>query len=916
MAFKWTHNLRNSLAETQTSTNQSITEQSLEQKQIVILEDEGARESMIAPLASTSQNTEILKQTVREDRKHTIPNFLNRLYTIDNFTWTKTAVRGEVLKTYRFPDKLLSNPAIAGKTRNFFGFRAGVELTVLVNKQPFQAGNLMISYLPHAKYNAPKLALHNDNTGIVSRSGAPRTNLDLMDGTRATLKVPYASPFVYYNLLTNEGTIGDFMISVYSPLADEASAGTVSVQVMARFIDIDLQFPTGILPATSDPLQQVTKQLALFSLSKDRGDMVEAQRILDETLEQINSGKFYHQMNTQCTNMKQKALPNMTNSNGQEHAHTISIDANNSLKSMNFGKAGPNEMDIKHILSIPCYHNAFSISTAQAAGTTVYSTVVSPTVLPNITGRPGTIVVDYMNFISQQHTKWRGSFKFLFYAVKTQFHSLRIRIWFCPGATSATGVDKDSCISKIVDLKELNTAEFEVPFVWPLPWLNCTTAPNSLGVLGVDVINAMVAPATVSSSIDVIVERAMGSDFKFNKPTTLTSMPMDITNVPTAPAMYRECLGPDHTSFCCRRPSLRIDIEQPDLTKFRHQMNTHSEQDHMHTPGDDTTFERPQSSREADELTMGQEISNISQHLKRSTRYLRSIQSITQPKYRYNEVPGTGSISYDAALSQYNFTATAFADTTIAITGSHAITAIKPFLTKDPVTSIISLRLPGDYLVEATATYWSLHNSDYSLDEILITEADNTTPLETEAFPVVTITSAINTPSRAFSIFPHHLPMGYFDPVGGAFHVPTYDSLTYYSSLYAFARGSVNIRFNTPNSNYLVTLNSENVGVASSSTGFDQVDYDPNTTTSSITQLIVPNVEGLGEIHVPYYASSYCTGINNQANFDPSASFSSLNEPETNILVAPYGDFSYFEMYRAAGSDFEFSYLTGPPLIK
>lgn len=880
------------------------------------MEDEGARESMIAPLKSTTQNAEILKQTVREDRIHTIPNFLNRLYTIDNFVWEKTSTRGEVLKTYRFPDKLLSNPAISGKTRNFFGFRAGVELVVLVNKQPFQAGNLMISYLPHAKYNAPKLALHLDKTGIVSRSGAPRTNLDLMDGTRATLKVPYASPFVYYNLLTGDGTIGDFFISVYSPLADEAAAGTVSVQVMARFIDIDLQFPTGALPITSSPFEQVSKQLALFNLSKDRGDMVEAQRILQDTLSRIDQGNFNFQMNTQCTNMKQKALPNMTNSNGQEHAHTISIDANNSLKSMNVGKAGPNEMDIKHILSIPCFHNAFSITTAQSAGTNVYSTLVSPTILPNIVTRPGTVAVDYMNFISQQHTKWRGSFKFLFFAIKTKFHSVRIRIWFCPGATSATGVDRDSCISKIIDLKELNTAEFEVPYVWPLPWLNCTTTPNSLGVLGVDVLNAMVAPSTVSSSIDVIIERAMGSDFEFNKPTTITNMPVDITGIPVAPTVWRECPGPDHTSFCCRRPELKITAEQFNENKFRFQMNTHSEQDHMHTPGDDTTFERPQSSKEADQLTMGQPITNITQHIARSTRYLRRSIKIQQPQYDFNVIAGTGSIVYDEALTVYTFTDTAFTDVTVPITGSTPVVAVKPFLVKTSDTGFVFAALPGNYILTPGAGSWAIHNLELSVDGVLVTEGSDLTPLETAAFPVVSITAITSKPSHALSLFPHHMPCAYYNTEEGVIHVPTLDTLTYYSSLYAFARGSINLRFNTPNVNYSTTLNSDNVNVGSISSGADVVAYAESYTTSSITQLVVPSVEGLGEIHVPFYSSSYCMGINNQANFDPVASMSTLNMPETNLLIAPSSTMAYIEMYRAVGSDFEFSYLTGPPLLQ
>ena len=243
------------------ATIESITNQSEQEEQIIVFEDEGAQEIMQSPNQTAKLDNQMLQATTKEDRNHSIPDFLNRVYQIDNFTWSKTSVRGEVLKQYRFPDILLNNANIQAKIRNFFGFRAGVELTILINKQPFQAGNSMISFLPNAKYNTAKDALHKLKEGIVSRSGSPRTNLDLMDGTKATLRVPFMSPFVYYNLLDKSGTIGDFYISVYSPLSDVAAAGTVSVQVMARFIDIDLEFPTGIIPATYNPLAQALSTL-------------------------------------------------------------------------------------------------------------------------------------------------------------------------------------------------------------------------------------------------------------------------------------------------------------------------------------------------------------------------------------------------------------------------------------------------------------------------------------------------------------------------------------------------------------------------------------------------------------------------------------------------------------------------------
>ena len=93
-----------------------------------------------------------------------------------------------------------------------------------------------------------------------------------------------------------------------------------------------------------------------------------------------------------------------------------------------------------------------------------------------------------------------------------------MRVWFSPASLIEDGIDRNSTISKIIDLKEQNEFEFEVPYIWPHPMLNVYSNPQSLGIIGVDVVNPMVFPDTVSNTINVIVERAAGPDFKVNLP--------------------------------------------------------------------------------------------------------------------------------------------------------------------------------------------------------------------------------------------------------------------------------------------------------------------------------------------------------------------------------------------------------------
>lgn len=876
------------------ATIESITNQSEQEEQIIIFEDEGAQEIMQSPNQTAKLDNQMLQATTREDRNHSIPDFLNRVYQIDNFTWSKTSVRGEVLKQYRFPDILLNNSNIQAKIRNFFGFRAGVELTILINKQPFQAGNLMISFLPNAKYNVAKDALHKLKEGIVSRSGSPRTNLDLMDGTKATLQVPFMSPFVYYNLLDKSGTIGDFYISVYSPLSDVAASGTVSVQVMARFIDIDLEFPTGIVPATYNPLAQAISCLTENPKYSREGIKTAIDR-LKKLIKDADAGKVVHQSNQRCVNIKQKALPNMADSDGIEHSHVLSLCKNNSLSSVAETKAGPAEMDFKHILAIPNYFNAFTINKTQAAGALLFSTLISPTVLPNVTSDYGTIV-DYFAFLAANFKKWRGSIKFSFRAIKTTFHSCRVRVWFCPGAANATNVDRNACLSKIVDLKELNTFEFEVPYIWPRPWLDCSSNPNSLGVLGIDLINALVSPDTVADNFDVVIERSMGSDFSFNLPRSNNYAAFDISTVPPSTPLSH----------------LRVD-------KLRHQVATQSNQDNQRTLQDDTSFERPGNSQWADERTMGSNINNVKQMISRATGFIRKSLYIpsTNPDFKLSAT--TGSIVYVSTTSVYSFTGTPFEvpesaseGPDVPVGGSMLVNATQDFLVLEYDTDLEVILHPGLYTITAEDSWFKINNS--YITGKLVTKTTFVTEKETDAFPKVNLNSTLEKP-YALNIQPHAL-LGAFTDVNNNVVEPSYDSLSYFSSIYAFYRGSVDIRIYSSADSYIVQINPNDIGTnGNKNRASEIVSYDISSTPSLITQAVRTSVEGYGEFHIPYYAQSYCSSIVNKGLMVVKDEVDNLTLPETTMTIIPNGTVESIQLFRSGGTDFEMFYLCGTPIL-
>lgn len=517
---------------------------------------------MQAPAAVSALDPALRISSTFETKDHNVRSFLQRAYAIDNFTWSKTAATGDILATYRFPDILLSQPALAAKTRNFFGLRAGVELLVLINKQQFQAGNLLISYLPNARYNPAKAAMAQ--TSLQTLTGMPRTNLDLMDATRATLQVPYASPFVYYNLLTGDGTIGDFYITVYSPLSDVADAGTVSVQVFARFVDVDLEFPTGSVPTSFSRTSDIDNLIEKFKIKPSFESLTSILSEGKSILDKVKNNDFRFQMNSEnhsTMNVKPRALPNMAVSSDVNNAHIMSLSSSNVLPSTNMGETNSSEMNINTVLQIPCFHDSFQISN-QASGVNVFSKLVQPQV-PITPNTDGSLNVDYIHFHAEPFSKWRGSIIYHFRVVKTTFHSLRVRVWFSPASLISDTIDRNAVYSKIIDLKDTNQFTFEVPFVWPHPFLNVHVNPMSLGTIGVDIVNAMVFPATVDDTINVIVERSAGTDFCLNLPTVISAFPFDPREIPTTGRTVNT--GSHHVKA---RKGVQVPLPNPSVVSY------------------------------------------------------------------------------------------------------------------------------------------------------------------------------------------------------------------------------------------------------------------------------------------------------------------------------------------------------------
>lgn len=219
----------------------------------------------------------------------------------------------------------------------------------------------------------------------------------------------------------------------------------------------------------------------------------------------------------------------MVNFNGDSKAKVLALDSKNRavIPKEVFG-TDADEMALSHVLARPVFTARFTQDTTQVPNQIIFKWPVSPAACYKTTFGPFKVKLNtYLSYCSEMFKAWRGGIKYHFKVVKTRFHSTRIRIFFVPGVfedTDITLIDTNKIYSKVVDIRDLTSFDFEVPFVYNQPWMSLKEVDplfdqlsESLptGMIYVEVLNTLVVGGGASNSIEYLIESSAGVDFQF-----------------------------------------------------------------------------------------------------------------------------------------------------------------------------------------------------------------------------------------------------------------------------------------------------------------------------------------------------------------------------------------------------------------
>nr|QKN88946.1 MAG: hypothetical protein 2 [Picornavirales sp.] len=509
---------------------------------------------------------------VNDGRTHNIISFLERPIMMATAAWATTVERGTVLQSFELPWDLLFKDMYKTKVDRFYGFRADCEIRVQVNSQPFQAGRLLLSWIPGYRYLGNKQQYYSSSTTSLAANvkylppitGSPHIDLDLSTCTEATMCVPYISPYSFSELTNGIGSMGRFQLVVYSPLSD-AKTGNVDYTIFMNFKNIQLRYPTGLpLTATAQIGSEAVEEAGgagiitstASAISTALGAVADIPGVSQFAQPALWVSKNIADVARQFGWSKPTSIeaPHVTklsttrfmaNSDGVDTSHALSLLSNNSLETdASLFRTNVDEMALSHVARTQTFYTRFAWSTTATAGSVLFSAPITPNFY-RYTISAAQYAPTTLAYTSAAFRQWRGGINFNFKFVKTKFHSGRVRIIYVPGDYSAgtslpASFDIDANYSTVVDLRSDTDVEFNVPYVAIQQWLLVdnafpgTSRTNlfSTGTIYMVVLNELRAVDAVASSIDVLTEVGAAADFELSIPRLPSIYPSDVTFPP------------------------------------------------------------------------------------------------------------------------------------------------------------------------------------------------------------------------------------------------------------------------------------------------------------------------------------------------------------------------------------------------
>lgn len=496
----------------------------------------------------------------------TLKKALCRPIQIASGTWSTADVAGTYEYAQDCPKFLTTLNIVGRKLDGFQGVRGSVTVRLLASANPFQQGILRLSFYPMWTQDA---TVSQRALVLESSSFWPAVELNLGKDTACEMRIPYVLPVNWIDLVGSTGTdpqMGRVFIQVYSPLKVGSGSTTVSWNLYAHWNEDDLElfnptpniYQSGHHPVAKGPVKLPTdKEKKSSSISGGLDAVAELSEVASaipvlsavagptawaaRCASKVASAFGFSRpaLDSKPQMVRPDYMPYNTNVEGPDVALPLSLTVEPSLK-FEPKLAGKNEdeMSIDYFVTKFGFQQTITFDSTATPGNLLMSYKLGPAIMTaNETTCPKPFQLLGLLF-----HYWRGNFRFRFKFVKTKMHTARLMFAFVPGVvTNLTLPLSEYTHREVVDLATIPNEElvYELPYCGLTPYLKTTTTDltGCYGTFQILVVNTLQAPSTVSSSVTMIVETAMGEGSEWVCPDIATSqdlVPNAGTTIPSS----------------------------------------------------------------------------------------------------------------------------------------------------------------------------------------------------------------------------------------------------------------------------------------------------------------------------------------------------------------------------------------------
>jgi hypothetical protein len=461
------------------------------------------------------------------------------------------------------PGDILNNAVYTSKVAGFLGFKADTVFRLQINGTRFQQGRYMLTFTytggtgPTTIHGGNWIQAHTST--LTQRTQLPKVEMDINCDTEAYLRIPFVSQYNFFPLVAKGATktwgdIGQVRLFPYVSVTS-AAATTCTYTIWAHFENIQLINPAvpqmnrdgfvtksrkstqeaekdsqNVGPVTS-AITKVSKAASILSGVPFISDYMLGLQWVTEGISHVTSSFGWSKPanNESTTRVLTNILPYNGNVDAVDNSQFLSFTVKNEISKLpGFSATDVDEMSLNYVASIPAWFQTLSWTTSQLSGFNIVEREVAPYRYINNRVENGVTYSDMLPcaFVASHFNLWRGSMVFTFKIVRTEFHSGRLAFAFFPHTEGFPLPARSYALSdyvhrEIVDIRNHNSVTLTVPFTSAMGFKSTIDAPNvSCGTLSVYVVDPLVAPPTVSSSIQILVEVSMGQDCEFAVPRT------------------------------------------------------------------------------------------------------------------------------------------------------------------------------------------------------------------------------------------------------------------------------------------------------------------------------------------------------------------------------------------------------------